>query len=954
MFNRQSRRSFSKYVSKVKKTSPDVRQDLKILELLSYKPPFGHSHPLCAEQRTAANISMVNAVQKAGYDPFLVSMSKPDQIKGFRGTRMFYTDKDLKLEYRDDTVLHNDVIIMVDVDYHAPMDGYLRYFRPIMMYTLQPKHAAYTSDEYSYYIEENRVHYSVKGGARYVHEIWDYDHDVVSASYNGWTNFFEVDQRVVATRGDDGGHRLITLVPFARLPDRLANSITATPLRRKQYSTKGVSMVCDAMTKDVSISLAGSRSAVRVPLAVYSALQERLAAKQTGPFTVGDVEVFLSDKAGPDKKVASATVYGALSRIGLHQDVPVNLVDTQSVITTYRPIGSLALGDEVTPCQTVSAPIVSAPALFPARCHDSAEASVKGRVLATRNDTVPGEKYVGYARDFVHRLIPNAGRGLPLDIEEVIAKQNGPLQRGRIKRTQHNFGLDDQNRLEAFVKAEAYQSVTDPRNITTCRPEFTVGMSRYVYAFKQDILFSQSWYGPGKSPVDAIKRFQEFGANGFIVTDYSRFDGTVSRWLQETVVRAAYLRWIDEDERQNFRTYFDRVFIQRARTDQGFEYDPGYGTRSGSPITTDGNTMVNAFVHYSALRSAGFDDEQAWNNLGLFAGDDGLAPNEPRYAAALPLVVRDMGLTVKMEITLPNERITYLGRVFPHPLTHADSHQEVMRTLSKIHLSANKAVTPEQAAVNKATGYLVTDARTPLIGDWARKIIATYPQLTPKRLMRDEEWKVESGAWPQQDQDVINDSVARELGYTVPELLNHGQAILAATDVSKLPVVATNDRDVKIEAVVGDVVVSPVPVEQCQTRQERNPKAMPGPRPAASQPKKKRSPRQKKQLPGSPTGSPPLAAAQEVNTVLKEQPKVSTDAPASCLKPCVVSSSPVTDPPRRSRRQRKKKVSLNPSSTSLEPLSCKHKDSRNPSTVRSEPPLAISPSTQLTVQAEVH
>lgn len=776
----------------------------------------------------------------------------------------------------------------------------------------------------------------------------------MSASYKGWTNFFEVDQRVVATRGDDGGHRLITLVPFARLPNELAGSIEATPLRRKQYSNSGVSMVCDAMSRDVSISLAGSRSAVRVPLAVYSALQERLAAKQTGPFTVGDVEVFLSDKAGPDKKVASATVYGALSRLGLHRDVPVNLVDTASVITTYRPLGSLALGDEVTPCQVVSSPIVSAPALFPARCHDSAEASVKGRVLATRNDTVPGEKYVGYAREFVHRLVPNPGRGQPLDIEAVIEKQNGPLQRGRIKRTQHNFGLDDQNRLEAFVKAEAYQSVTDPRNITTCRPEFTVGMSRYVYAFKQDILLSQCWYGPGKTPVEAIQRFQEFGADGYIVTDYSRFDGTVSRWLQETVVRAAYLRWIDEDERQNLRTYFDRVFIQRARTDQGFEYDPGYGTRSGSPITTDGNTMVNAFVHYSALRSAGFDEQTAWNTLGLFAGDDGLAPNEPRYAAALPLVVRDLGLTVKMEITQPNERITYLGRVFPHPLTHRDSHQEVMRTLSKIHLSANKAVTPEQAAVNKATGYMTTDALTPLIGDWARKILATYPDLTPKRLLRDEVWKVESGAWPQQDQDVINDSVARELGYTVPELRGCSHSLFAAADLQHLPVVATNDREIKIEAVVGDVVMSPVPVEQCPTPQERNQKATPEPNPGVSPLKKKRSRKQRKQSLPSPTVSPSPAVDLVARQALKEQTMLSTDAHASSSRPSDVCSSPVTAPARPSRRQRKKKANSNPSSTNSVNSSCALATSGVPPTVVSELPPVTSQSTQLTVQAEIH
>jgi len=139
-------------------------------------------------------------------------------------------------------------------------------------------------------------------------------------------------------------------------------------------------------------------------------------------------------------------------------------------------------------------------------------------------------------------------------------------------------------------------------------------MSRYVYAFKTDVLLQLDWYGPGKTPVEAIQRFRAFGENGYVVTDYSRFDGTISQWLQNHVVKAAYCRWICPEERANFVDYFQKVFIRRARSDQGFEYDPGHGTRSGSPITTDGNTMINAFVHYAALRGAGYDKQLAWDN----------------------------------------------------------------------------------------------------------------------------------------------------------------------------------------------------------------------------------------------------------------------------------------------------------------------------------------------------
>jgi len=837
MFNRQSRRSFSKYVSKIKGTSPDVRRELRITELMSYNPPNGHSHPMSAKQRTAVSMSMSDAVRQAGFEPYVVSMGMPDQLKKMRGSRMFYTDKDLKLQYQDDPVQHNDVIVTVDVDYHAPMPGYLRYFRPIMMYTLQPKHAAYANEEYSYHIEDDVVTYLVAGGAKYQHRIWDYDHDVVSAEYKGWVNYFEVDQREVTAGLDDGGHRLITLVPLARLPVGLDKEIQSARLCRKMFSQKGVSMVYDGVSRELSISISGSRSAVRVPIAVYSSLQERLASKTTGAFTVGDVEVFLVDKAGPDKKVASATVYGALTRLGLRTPVHTNLMTTASVIKTYRPIGSLSLGDSIEPVQLVSQPLVTEPALFPERCHDSAEASIKGRVLAVRNDKIPNEAYLRYASEFIQALVPDelVGTGMPLDLDAVIAKQNGPLQRGRIERTMHNFGLEAPNRLETFVKAEAYMDVTDPRNITTCRPEFTVEMSRYVYAFKQDILLHLGWYGPGKTPVEAIDRFREFGQNGFIVTDYSRFDGTVSQWLQNHVVRAAYCRWVCPDERNPFIDYFQKVFLPRARSDQGFEYDPGYGTRSGSPITTDGNTMVNAYVHYAALRSAGMDKALAWERLGLFAGDDGLAPNIECYAAMLPLVVADLGLKVKMSVAGPNERITYLGRVFPHPLTHVDSHQEAMRTLSKIHLSANKTVTPEQAAVNKAQGYMVTDSLTPIVGDWARSVLRENAALQPKGLLRDEMYKIESGAWPQADADVVRQSFANELGMTVVEVMGVAEAVGASQPMT-MPALIENTRGVKIPAIVGDVVVEPEPAEQCPPVQAKRKRRRKSQRAALDQP----------------------------------------------------------------------------------------------------------------------
>jgi len=301
------------------------------------------------------------------------------------------------------------------------------------------------------------------------------------------------------------------------------------------------------------------------------------------------------------------------------------------------------------------------------------------------------------------------------------------------------------------------------------KPELTINMSRFTYAFKFECLKRQSWYAPGKSPKEIMERINAIAGNGLIDTDYSRFDGTISKFLQYSVVLPCYTKAIHPAERTNFIRLFDNVFKHKARTESGLPYDACYGTRSGSPLTTDGNTMINAYIGYCALREVGRSKLEAWRELGIYGGDDGLTPYMPLLEGSIEKVANDLGLVVKMSMHNVDEPVPFLGRIIPQPYTSQDSHQDVLRTLPKLHLSFNKSVSLDQAAYNRAFGYLITYGKTPLIREWAVCMMENSDVDMARNARPDEEHKA-TLCWPQIDSELIEMSVARQLNCTISEL----------------------------------------------------------------------------------------------------------------------------------------------------------------------------------------
>jgi hypothetical protein len=789
----------------------DLRPVLRISRLPLIRASPLHTHPKAASERTAAQDVIANTIKGAGYKPYFVSMANTNQRDEYDGCRLYYWDKDLKAQYRNDKITNDHILVMIDVDFHADMPKYLSYGRPIIMYTVVPETVTYINDEIRYYIENDELSYHVSGGAHYKHKLWDYDHEIIYGHDSSWTYYYHVEQRQVD--GAIGGRRIITLIPYAKVPNscRLLTS-NSGPLQRKSFSSNGVNSVRSADM--ISLSINGTESGVTLQYNTFLAIQARLKAKKTD-ILIGDIETYLRELNDclAEVRVDSALLYDVFMK---YMDIrpKVNVIPTSTLATTFVPRGPKVGEDIISPCQILSPPLITQPALFPSKGVNSDTAAVKYRIDEVRNNVVPPKQYNSYAKEFIDYLIPpsRAHKGIPVERQVVLEKQNKPLQRARNTREQHKMGPIPHNVLKTFTKNEAYTGPNAPRVITSCSPPFAVELQRYVYAFTDDVLKKHDWYCPGKTPLEISEIIQKLSKDGVIMTDYPKFDGHWSEWMQKHLTIPMMIQWCNRNDRDVLLQLCKGVFVNKAISNNGVPSRPGFSTRSGSPFTGPTNTAGNCFIKYCALRELGHDVEGAIARIeGKTAksGDDGADAYEPKLADSIISVSETLGFG-KPDIMVvgKNEPVKFLGRVFPNPSTDLSSYQDVLRTISKIHLSGNKQVTREQAIYNKCHGYLTTDSNTPIIADYCRTMIRLVGEHSFVGATDEEVYKA-TNAWPQPNIELIRDSVCRDLKVTNQELIAKQALINGCTSIDGMPVIFDNTRPVKVEAVVEDVLVTP-------------------------------------------------------------------------------------------------------------------------------------------------
>lgn len=723
-----------------------------------------HAHPDAAEKRcqaTSAIQQICDAIGKRRYD---VSTSSRENKWSVAGSRIVYDSADIGQKMRNDKRKSKDVVTMIDVDYYCDIAKYAP--ATMLIYTHMPENVAGTTVDGHYYCscEDGiaELNECVKGGARYKSQLWDFSPDLVMVK--NWLSFtiYAVEK---LPQPDAQGRYLVGLFPKStvRIPwwlydtyfkmccSRIDWGRTPELSRMENVTQIGDYVVMRTLKQTTDTSSLRHKAiadghSLTLPTRVIAGLLEHVRAHPKD-FGTGMVERTLRNAEIPTDCSDCRLLTAYISHCtGINYKIPEQMVN-------YQCHGAFKLDNLKPVANLVHEPIVGNVSVAPVDSFNNDEACVKGRLTDVANSINPPRDYYRYRDEFVRLLVPIVGKGGPNDEQKVYAEQNRPRQRARNAKQKINIARNDG--VKSFQKKELYSGIKDPRNISTVETSQTVHLSCYTTAFKDDVMMKTPWFMPGYDPKTTSDKICDFVRDArkhgkqIIETDYSRFDGTISRFLRE-IEFMAMERWVSPARQGELRNLLSFETNQKARTRHGVKYNTRYTRLSGSPLTTIGNSIVNAFVAYCVYRkeSKGRNAAMlAWKNIGPKYGDDGLD-----FAGDFTRVCSSLGLTVKIDVR--DDWVSFCGRVFVDPVTTTTSITAPSRILPKI-----PAVVKNEgdAGRNKILGYLVTEGNVPLVGDYLRALTRIHRytgELDPARIDdHDLVRRIEAGPYPYQEGD---------------------------------------------------------------------------------------------------------------------------------------------------------------------------------------------------------
>jgi hypothetical protein len=364
-------------------------------------------------------------------------------------------------------------------------------------------------------------------------------------------------------------------------------------------------------------------------------------------------------------------------------------------------------------------------------------AAVVHRVQDVKNTVKPSQEVFNMMEDFITQVFTDVGiteHSLePFSIQEVVDKTHNAKTQGRLRGVDADSFFETDApydvKVRAFDKAETYVGKAKERVISPVDDENLACLARYTYALKP-FLKRAKWYCPGMTPIEVSVAVQNLIRQDDEVweTDYSNFDGTITQWLRRLEKRL-YTRAFAAPGSKEVGECIARESRVRTASTRAGSYEPGGIRLSGSGLTTDGNTLLNAFMQYMAYRRMGKESVEAYASIGLCFGDDGVMTGSVN--GHMFKVCESVGLVIKMLPACCPERpyVTFLGRVYPAPHDSLYSFQEPMRVWPKINLiSRSNPVDEKERHAAKVASYLIIDGKTPILGAYTRKMLQLLPQ----------------------------------------------------------------------------------------------------------------------------------------------------------------------------------------------------------------------------------
>lgn len=767
------------------------------VDLVEVAPVRGHTHGLSAALRSTASLLMDQIAESSGRDLVYYQGSSADVRHGRSITRAWRWAKDTNVFPVQKTKKPNDVVAMVDVDYYIDMPRFLvSHFRPVLIYTFQPSSVCRDVGEYKYTFNSmNDVVYTVSGGGRYQHRVWNYAGDSLSVRRTilGITikySTFSVERRMI-----DRDHQVICLAPLRKYVGFAAilarSRAKCDELKQLEIADNGFTrlQINDSDTIFTHTGKCDGYASAIVPARVDDCIASTAKTSKT-TITLATVKSKMDEVApGQVQKHKGAEILLEYHLIGRRPSEMVNTL--QDGVRRFQWLNRKEdLDEEAKPGMVAFMQPIIHGGFVPDACKNNDSRAVEKRVNELKNHTHITPFLLKIVNEFVNLLVPEKHILDPLSVEDVYERQPKPSQRQILFSAENET---PERRTKTFMKKEAYTRINDPRIISTINGPDKRDYSTYVYA-AADVIKSQPWYAFGKTPECIAEKVAILCTSANVdvsITDFSRMDGRVSevlRFLERKLMLSL------------FKTKFHTQLIELLRAQQslpgrtrfGVKYDTGLTRLSGSAETSLFNTVDNAFTAFLAYRMTRYRDSyytaiQAWFMLGFYGGDDGLSRDmQKRNAERAASLV---GQKLKLVVVPRGERgVNFLARHYGPDVWFGDMNSccDFRRVLTKFHLTVHLPanISKVDKLREKAYALALTDQNTPVIGPFVIRVASLLPRKRYRNLLqiwnsditRAEQYPNERSSWmfdlfeehcPEFDLQLWNDWLAKTDAATI-------------------------------------------------------------------------------------------------------------------------------------------------------------------------------------------
>jgi len=735
-----------------------LRERFRNLNSAPFKPATNHTHGISAAERAAASSFIDKFADIAGLRPYYVSKSASDNRNGRAGSRDYHWVKDVHVLPESYDPLPDDMLVYIDVDEYVPMEQVLSERTvPVLIYTFQSERVAMTSKECSYTFDEHGiVDYYTSGGGHYRHAIWNYSRDSLKVTNRLATGELTLTSYLVERRRTGPNREIVFLVPTKRWVGdaaEIANQFLTGEKLLRCNPNVGNGMLRMHAIRDgshvVSTGRVGCFTSVEIPVrldetiaAIASTNKRELLPSSVESLLVG--EYYDDEVHGMTRRKGDAALLTMFHRLECTVK-PTFIAPVCMMVESYQFAGE-GFDVNAKPAMVPFMWPLMLGGLVPVLSKANDNQMVKGRMKDVASKVAASTFVWTCIREFIRHLVKRPHTLHPVDNSVVYERQNRPTQRAKLEIAEL-YALMKWV-FNIFVKREAYQKIADPRPISVPDTITKREYSRYIYAFTDDVLKAQPWYGFGVTPIEISRRVTEIlgSAKTAVCSDFSRFDGRVSQALRELEL-AVLMRAFHPSHHADVSELHRKQYGVVGFTSTGVKADAGYGRRSGSPETAAFNSIDNCFIHYLAFRTTKVDNEYitsdcAWNMImkgSVYGGDDGVTADlAPK---ALEAAASKVGQVATIEAVQRGEfGIKFLNRMYGPGVWYGDlsSCTAIARAATKFHLCTDFVPQADKLANKnfehwrkfaidklkmKALAYWLTDGETPFIGQFVTRVM---------------------------------------------------------------------------------------------------------------------------------------------------------------------------------------------------------------------------------------